>query len=754
MDGTLPTGASVGEELRAMRTRLGMSLGRLAALCHYSVGHISNVEHGTKPATGDFAKACDSALGTDGLFERIVLAQNRSAIRQSRSRPGQLPPTASLFVGRSPLLDALDCILDGVRVADSASVVSIDGAAGIGKTTLAVKWAHSVREQFPDGVLFSDLRGYSADASPRLPDEVLEDFLLALGSAPSDIPEGVDQRSALLRSMLAGSRTLVVLDNAADSAQVRPLLPGGPGCLVLVTSRKRLAGLAVREGAHRIGVDPLSLNESLALLREVVGVDRVDAELAAAEDLIRLCSQLPLAIRVAAERIAAHPYRSVTELTAELLADDDRLDLLAAGDDESLTVRAVFSWSYKALHDSAARLFRLLGLHPGSSVSVASVSALAGVDHAEAQLCLDELSLAHLIEQAHHGRYQLHDLLRVYAADLGRLLDPEASRRDAVHRLVSWYLHTASDAWTQLTPHRQHLPLDPLPDGVVPLSFADYADAIDWCDTELSGFTGIIQHAASVELHDDAWRLAVALFDYFLVRNPWSVWISTHIIALNSARECGDVLGQGWVLTGLGEAYRRRSDLDRAEECFTQALSTCRLHGGRIGHAWALAGLGYVAMGRARFDSAVEHLSEMVDLCREREYPFGEATGLANLGAAYRELGRLSEALDCGRTALALYESLDDQRGQAYALVRLGRTLLALENVSEARECFLRAITLNREVTDTWGAADAMIEYGRLLVKDGRTEEALDCWRAALGDFDEIDKVRAAQVREQISELG
>ncbi len=735
--------------MRRLRRDAGLSLKQLADRCHFSLGHISNVEHGLKPPTLGFVSACDSALGTEGVLERLLRSQRPTEHRGGRG-PGQLPPISLHFSGRSDALALLDQLFGETNAEPGGRVVAIDGMAGVGKTTLAVRWARDIRDRFPDGVLFSDLQGYSPDAAPTSAEDVLEDFLRALGVAPADIPARVDQRSALLRTRLDGTRTLLVLDNAANSEQVRPLLPGTPGCLVVVTSRTRLSGLVVREGAHRIALDPFASAESTDLLLKVVGPERVGAEPDAADELVVLCSGVPLAICVAGERIAAHPDRNLAEFVAELAAEGRRLDVLAAGDDSSLTIRAVFSWSYRALDADAATLFRHLGLHSGCTISAPCAAAAAGIVETAARTLLDRLHLAHLVESAGHDCYRLHDLLRVYAIDLGRTTDSADQRREASRRLVRWYLHTANAAVNMITPRRPHLTFDTPPDRARPLTFTSYAEALAWCVDELSNFPAISRLASALGLHDEAWQLAVTLFDYFLVRNPWTAWISTHTTGVESAFRVSDSIGQGWTLIGLGEAYRRSGDLKRAQDCFDRAMPICRTHDGPLGHVWVLAGLAFLDLARDRADTAAERLAEMAALCRERDFVFGEATALANLGDAQRLLGDLDQALDHAQKALHLYESLDDVAGQAYALLRVGRVRFARHENDAARASFARSVALHRQIGHTWDATETMIEYGRLLIDAGDTARAVECWQSALTDLDVIDKPKAADLRRRI----
>jgi len=363
------------------------------------------------------------------------------------SGPRQLPMDVPYFTGRASEITQLDGVLMTQTADDRPRAVvisAIDGTAGVGKTALAVHWAHQVQHRFPDGQLHINLRGY--DAGPAVtPDEALNRFLRALGVSSARIPTELDERAALYRSLLVGRRMLILLDNAATSQQVRPLLPGSPGCQVVVTSRSSLSGLVVREGARRITLDALRPDDALVLLRQLIGPNRTDAERPAAAELARLCAFLPLALRIAAERAASSPHTTLADLVRELTDEHHRLELLAT-DDEATTVRAVFSYSYGNLDPDHARAFRLLSLHPGPDISTPAAAALIGVSLTCARQLLDALRHAHLIESVSHDRYRFHDLLRLYATERANVEETEQDRTTAIRRVLSWYLHAADAA--------------------------------------------------------------------------------------------------------------------------------------------------------------------------------------------------------------------------------------------------------------------------------------------------------------------
>ncbi|XVS62072.1 tetratricopeptide repeat protein [Actinosynnema sp. CA-299493] len=748
MDGIKNRQADIGPELRRRRTAAKLSLQQLADRCHYSPGHISNVEHGTKPASEDFLRACDQALDTGGTLVALLSARGDRAKSRTWSSPSQLPPVPRL-VGRSALVDELDRTLDAVMNTRSLGVIALDGAAGSGKTTLAVTWSHRIRQNFPDGVLFYDLRGYSANSAPADPTEVLETFLLDLGVPPADIPPTADRRATLLRTKLDRMRALLLLDNASDAQQVRPLLPGGSGCLVIITSRRRLSSLAVREGARCVTVPSFTSDEAVTLLREAIGTERVNSEPTAAYEIARLCAHLPLAVRVAAERISAHPHVTLDELARELSAIDKRLDVLSQEDE---AVRAVFSWSYRALGDDAARLFRLLGLHSGDRFGPDIAAALCGIESRSAMPLLRQLSAVRLVDEVGQDRFRQHDLLKAYSVELVRTEESEDQRTAAVTRLVDWYLHTAYRANHALAPQRRDPELDRPADGVPssPAGFT-YEQALTWCEAELPNLVAATRLAHHSDLHKQAWQLPVGLWNYLFLRKPWTAWITSHTIALAAAEAGGDVFGRAWALNNLAHAHRERQEYDLANRELEEALTLRRQIGDETGQAWTLTGSGYLAAELGRRDEAVTLFSEAVELFRGVGDRHGEAIASASLGEAMRRSGRDAEALHHLGRALEIMRGTDDRYGEGFTLTKLGTTLHDLGRYQEALGQFDLALKTRRQVGDRWGEAETLVSRGHTLNALGDRQEAQASWRKALAILDELDDPRANEVRDYLN---
>jgi hypothetical protein len=387
--------ALFGPELRRLRQQSGLSLRDLSKIIGFTPGYLSKVENG-RPPSPELARACDETLSAGGALAALANAE-------ASVRPAQLPAGIRRFVGRCDQLQSMDSA--------GARTVIIDGPPGTGKTMLALRWAHHAVDRFPDGQLYVDLRGYSAHERPMEPGVALEEFLGALGVPANGIPAGLERSSALFRSLVADRKLLVVLDNAASAEQVRPLLPAAPGCVVVITSRERLSSVV----GQRVTLGAMTLIDSVALVRRVIGDERADAEPDAVTDLAVRCGFLPLALRIAAERVVAQPHYLVRDLVEELDADG-RLDVLSTFD--SIAVRTVFHWSYRRLDADCARMFRLLGLHRGPHIDAGAAAASAGLPVPAARVLLDRLAAVHLVQSLGRDRYELHDLLREYAAEL------------------------------------------------------------------------------------------------------------------------------------------------------------------------------------------------------------------------------------------------------------------------------------------------------------------------------------------------
>jgi tetratricopeptide (TPR) repeat protein len=719
-------------------------------LVHYSPGWLSKVENGQAVPTVEFARACDEVLAADGQL--VALAR---AVRPSGGmwlKPTQLPIVAAGFVGREKILAELDALWAEAQRTGSAFAVVIDGPPGAGKSTLAIQWARRTMDSFPDGVLFIDLQGYSPTSGPMETSHVLERFLTAFGVLADSIPLDLDERAALFRTLVAGRRVLVVLDNAADSRRTRHLLLGSAGCAVVVTSRRRLTGLAVTAGIRRLSVGPMSVSEALSLVRAVVGDERVDADPSAARALAQRCAYLPLALRIAGERLASHPHRPVASMVAELTDDEGRLDLLADEDDQYLAVRSVFSWSYRDLDSEVARAFRLLGLYPGIQISTSAAAVLVGHTLARTRLLLESLVAVHLLEETDMDRYRLHDLLRVYAAERAAAEETEAERLAAIRRLTDWYVHTIDAAARPLAPQRIMPPLGEPSAAVVPLEFSSAAEARQWCDAESDVFVPLARLAARFLL-PAAWQIPVRLWNWLLLGKPWAVWIDSHEIGLEAAVAAGNEEGQAWVALNLGEAYRQRGSYGLAQRHMQRALSLRHRLDDRHGQAWALTALGFLATDRADIDGACTCFRQALPLFQKSADHHGQAVVLASIADAYGLLGRDQEALEAFEASLSLVREVHDVWGEGMLWERNAEVHIRRGDFSQAVQSLDRSIKCRRSVGEDWALAAVLDRRGSVLsfLGDEWRDAAQESWQQACDLFERLGDTRAALIRERIN---
>ncbi|MEU5262173.1 BTAD domain-containing putative transcriptional regulator [Amycolatopsis sp. NPDC021455] len=620
----------------------------------------------------------------------------------ARPVPAQLPPATTAFTGREEHFEELDRVAADASGSTALAVVS--GTAGVGKTALAVHWAHRVRHRFGDGQLYVDLRGY-ASAPPMRPIEALARFLQALGVPAEHVPVEPDQAAGLWRSLLADKRMLVVLDNAHSAGQVRPLLPGSAGCVVLVTSRSRLAGIVAREGAHPLTLDVLGHQEAVALLGRLLGDERVRAEAAETARLAERCGRLPLALRIAAADLRCRPGRRIADQVADL-AGAGPLDALQIEDDEESAVRAAFALSYQAVDEPARRLFRRLGLVPGQDFTVPAAAVLAECSAADARRRLDRLTGTHLVGQD-GDRYHLHDLLRLYAAERAGAEEDAGQRAAAVRRLGEWYLRTADAAGKLLYPTAVRL--EPFASEGPPVAFSGHTEALSWLDAEIGNLVAAIRHCAGHRLERIAWLLADTLRGYFMLRVLPVEWATAAETAWAAAVTADDPKAQMAAQLSLAGLHMRQSRFTEAIEHYHRALVIDERARWPQGESTALGNLGAVYLSSGRLREAAEHFARALEADRRTGWRGGQASKLGNLGIVDLELGRLGQAATHLREALALFTELGSSHGEALAMANLGAVLHLLGDYPEAVDLLTCAAKLHCELGDRGTEADDRI---------------------------------------------
>ncbi|NBE79951.1 tetratricopeptide repeat protein [Micromonospora sp. NEAU-HG-1] len=664
--------------------------------------------------------------------------------------PRQLPAAAPHFVGRTPQLASLTALLTDPADAPGTVLISaIGGTAGVGKTALAVHWAHQVADRFPDGQLYVNLRGFDPDGRTTGPAEVLGGFLEALAVPPERIPTGLAAQSALFRSLLAGRRMLVLLDNARDADQVRPLLPGSTGCLVLVTSRHRLPGLVAVQGAHPLALDLLSATEARELLSRRLGAARVAEEPDAVDRIVGASAGLPLALAVVAARAATQPEFRLARLADEL--DDTRGSLDGfSGGEAAADVRSVLSWSYQSLEPSAAVLFRLLGLHPGPDISVAAAASLAATTVARVRGPLATLTRANLLAEPAPGRYALHDLLAVYAAELTRATDPEPVRRAVLGRLLDHYLHAAHAADLLLYRHRDHIDLPAADPGAALPNLRDRDEAWAWLTAEHRVLLAAVALAAGNGFGAHAWQLAWSVNTYLDRVGAWQDQSTAQQVALRAAAQAGDPNGQARAHRNRAVACLRLGAHDEARAHLEQALDLHGALGDHVGSARTQLNLGILAERQGHHRQALGHAQRAFDLFETAGHAYGQGNALNNIGWYHIQLGDHRRALDYCRRALAQQQRAGNRYWEAHAWDSLGYAHHHLGQAAEAVDCYERALALWREAGERYFEATTLTHLGDTRHTAGAPGAARTAWRQAVDILDRLGHPDADQVRARL----
>ena len=673
--------------------------------------------------------------------------------------PAQLPSAMPAFTGRTAELASLDALagLDvvaphasggGPAAPGTAAVWAVSGTAGVGKTALVVHWAHRAAGRFPDGQLYVNLRGFDPAGAALDPGQALRGFLDAFGVPAARIPADVDAQAGLYRSLLAGKRVLVVLDNARSAEQVRPLLPGSPGCLAVVTSRDQLAGLVATEGARPLALDLLTAADARELLVRRLGAGRVAGEPEAVEAIIAACARLPLALTVAAARAVTRPGFPLAAVAAELRESGSALDPFDGGD-LATDVRAVFSWSYHALSAGAAQLFRRLGLYPGPDVSVAAAASLAGTPPGQARMVLAELTRAHLLAEHVPGRYTLHDLLRAYARELACAEDGESDRQAAVHRVLDHYLQTAHNAAMAIEPFVYPIAVGSPGPGTVAVELATSEDALHWFTSEQATLPAAVRLAIRSGLRTCAWQLAW-IFSIYLLRT--GCWDDEAVCqaALDAARQAGDLPGQAHMLHRLASGCAKSGRISESYPLYKDALRLFQAIGDHASQASIHGSLGWLAQRRQRGDESLSHSLQSLEMYRRAGHRAGQAMALKDVGFAHAMLGNHQQAIRYNESAMAAMREMGERRWEGAIWDSLGYAHHQRGDHHQAIACYDRAIALSRDLADRFNEADTLTSLGDVYYSAGDIGAARRAWGNALRIFDDIEHPDRERVRAKL----
>lgn len=737
-------------------------------LASYRAGHRAEAQSQYHALRGRLSTELGIDPGPDlrALYERLL--QDDESLLSPRPKqpvtittgslgrpiPAELPPAVSGFVGRERELEALDQMLVE-RERGSANLLAVlTGTAGVGKSALAVTWAHRVARNFPDGQLYASLRGFDSERAPLSPGEALTSMLKTLGVAADAIPVDLDDRTALYRSLVADRRVLVLLDNARDTDQVRPLLPGSSESLVVVTSRRRLDGLVVRSGARVLPLETLPTSAAMELLDRAGGPGKSLSEPDASRELAELCGGLPLALRIAAARLAANPGRGVAELVHELTDEGNRLRALDI-DDADTSVRRAFDISYRNLHPTHASTFRLLGLVPGHTFSVHAAAALCGTDPSSAQRRLRVLALAHLVTEPESGRFGMHDLLRLYARDLlaGPTEDsgssPEADGV-ALRRLMLYYLVVADEARRFLRPARDELNFA-ADETIARPHITSRADALEWFDAEWPNLVAAIRAANTEGMHDLAWPLVRLQFNYLSVRCPWEDWIRIYNDGLASARALEDPVGKVLMSAGLGVVYSRSGSPGVALAHYAESYRGAVATGDQSYVAMTQVNMGSVLFRLKRYAEAKVHCRDALQAYRTLGDRYREAGALNNLAQVEQVNGDLSAAFAHLQEAEAMYRESGDLEILSVVLNNRGEVSIELGRIAEGETYHHEALEVAQQCGSAMRQAAAYLGLGDAALSRGDYSVARTRWETALAIFETRGAPDAAQAHRRLS---
>jgi tetratricopeptide (TPR) repeat protein/DNA-binding XRE family transcriptional regulator len=748
-----------GDIVRGHRRRLGLSQQELADKSGVTVRGLRKIESGQiatpRPVTVRLLADAFGLVGADrDQFCAAAQPQPAGPPHPATTAPAQLPADVAGFAGRTGPLRELDALLDAaVRQPTAVVITAIAGTAGVGKTALAVHWSHQVRGRFPDGQLYVNLRGFDPADTVMAPAEAIRRFLDALAVPPQRIPADPGTQADLYRTLLADKQVLVVLDNARNPDQVRPLLPGAPGCLVLVTSRNQLASLGAAEGAHHLDLDLLTVGEARDLLTRRLGPARVAAEPGPVDEIIALCARLPLALAIVAANAEVRKHQPLAVFAGQLRDSRDRLGVLSTGDAPATDVRAVFSWSYHTLTADAARLFRLMGLHPGADLSTPAAASLAAGPVERVRALLAELTRANLLTEPTPGRYSYHDLLHAYATHLANTTDTDQQRHAATRRILDHYLHTAHTAARLLQPARDPITLTPPQPGVTPEHPANHEQALEWFTTEHAVLLATVDHATATGLDTHTWQLAWTLWTFLDRRGHWHDYAAIQHAAVAAAGRLADPPVQALAHRYLAGAYIRLGLFNDAHTQLRHALDLATRAGDPAGQANTHHTLAYVWERQGHPVEALDHARQALDLYRAAGHQVGQAQTLNAVGWLHALLGDHRQALTHCQHALTLHQELDNRDGQAATWDSIGYAHHHLGQHTQAIASYRHALDLRRDLGDRYSEADTLTRLGDTHHTTGDPQAARTAWRQALTILDQLDHPDADTVRTKLDHL-
>lgn len=772
-----PGAGPVGElatELRQLRERAGKpSYRELSRRTSFSVTVLSEAAGGrmlpTLPVFRAFVRACGGDVaGWEDRWQRAAGAcrdqtadeHEKTGRRRaaeagqvaSTAKPRHLPAVVSPFVGRTEQLDELSGVLGRPRIRGETTVITISGTAGVGKSALAVRWAHEMADHFPDGQLYVNLRGFDQASTPVSATHAIREFLDALGVPADRIPPGPEAQALLYRSLMADKRLLVILDNARDSDQVRALLPASSACVVVATSRNALASLAATHGSLGLTLSEFSDPEARDLL--AARLPRTVGEPAATAELIELCGRLPLALAIVAARTQCQPALTIADLVAELRGPPVQLDALTAGEaGQIISVREVFSWSCRSLPAGALRLFRLLALHPGPDISELAAASLAGISGRLARGLLQELAGSHLLAEHMLSRYAFHDLLRSYAAEQVRVSVRDADRRAALRRVFDFYLHTAHAAASRLNGGRDPIGLAPAAKGVTPADIGDRDQALAWFRAEYRVLLGLAGTAAETGFSAPAWQIPWCLVNFFDHEGRWHDWTATHQLALAAAQRLGDQLGQAHTRQNLAIVHSHLRRHDEAHAELRQALGLYHDLGNPAAEARCRLGLARTFELQGENGPALAEARLALDLYQGLGHRVGIARSLNAVGWYSSHLGEFAAAVTCCEQALAIHQETGNRLGQAATWDSLGHAHAQLSHHHYAVSCYQEALRLLGADERTYQRASVLRGLGGTYRAAGDLAAASRAWQEAAAILDELRHPEADLMRTLLDQV-